>query len=294
MKSFLLFLFLFISTSDGFMENLGPSVGKKQIRSGLDKLVDSKDIMEKQMKLQLHVGDEQKGFLSVRDMVIQLGGKVGLDEDRMQLPGDTGPFSECTTGALVLSVVSPGSYISMKGEEHVECEPGACYQICWVAGRPAGHMVFGFTLPKAYQRNQAHLPEGPLFLSFPVWSKEGLEYGQNLKNEVLEEIAMYTQKWNEELDKYQAVRGRNPIMGMLHKHLAHVYATKCDELYDYSLETIPEDGDCIVMQEDLLISKRGLIWKSNGEHDVLIGQADVSLVDSGPTLQSFSKGKLRP
>lgn len=289
MKTFLL-LFLFIPTSSGFMENF-KSAAKKKIRPGLNELINSQD--KKQLNLQWHVGSTENGFLSVKDMVIELGGQIGLDEDRMELPGDKGPFSGCSTSASRVNIISKGSYISMKGQEHVECER-SCYQVSWVSGRPAGTLVCGFTLAQSYKRNNAVLPEGPLFLSFPVWTKEGLQYGQNLKNEVLEEIAMYTQKWEAELVKYQAVREHNPIMAMIHQHLADVYATKCDDLYDYSLDTIPEDDDCIEMQDDLLISKRGLIWKCNGETDVLIGQADVSLVDSGPTFSSFSTGKLRP
>ena len=291
MHSFLL-LFLCIPSSRGFMENFNgkKSLLKKEIRPDLHDVVDQQDTT--QVDIQLHVGDEDSGFLTVKDMIIQLGGPYNEnEEDRMKLPGDDGPFSECSSGGRRLNVVSKGSYVNMKGEQHVDCEKGS-WEMCWVRGRPAGTVVFGFNLPQAHSRSNAILPEGDMWLSFPVWTIDGLKYGQSLKKEVLDEIEMYNRKWQEELDKYEVTD--NPIMMMIHERNAHIYATKCDELYDYSLETIPEDTDCFQLQEDLLLSKRGLIWKNNGQNDVRIGQAVASSVGKGPTLSSFSTGKLRP
>jgi len=284
-------LLLVIPSSLGFMENFNQRKPvSREVRPDLRDICDQQDT--RQLNVQMHVGDDESGFLTVKDMVIELGGRIKEDEEkRMRLPGDDGPYAGCTSGARFLNVVEKGSFISMKGEQHVDCEKG-CWEMCWVRGRPAGTVVFGFSLPEAYNRNNAILPEGDMWLSFPVWTADGLEYGQSLKRGALEEIEMYNQKWQEELEKYEMTD--NPIMGMIYKQNAHRYATKCDELYDYSLETIPDDEDCAKLQDDLLLSKTGLIWKNNGKNDVLLGHAIAFPVDNGPTLSSFSSGRLRP
>ena len=130
-----------------------------------------------------------------------------------------------------------------------------------------------------------------MWLSFPIWSSEGLKIGQTAKREVLDEIEMYTRKWNEELDKYAMTN--NPIMKAIHERNADMYATKCDDLYDFSLDTIPDDEDCFKLQEDLLLSNTGLIWKKDGKNDVLLGHT-IASPSEGQPLSSFSSGKLRP
>jgi hypothetical protein len=293
--SFLLVLFLYISSSHAFMQNLN---GKKQqlvnneIRPDLNDIVDLVQQDNTQLNIQLHVGDEESGFLTVQDMIIQLGGRYNEnEEERVKLPGNNGRNSKCTSGGHRLNILSRGTYVNMKGLQHIDCEKG-CWEMCWARGMPAGTVVFAFDIPRSYSRNKAILPGGDMWLSFPVWTMEGLKYGQAEKKKVLDKMEMYTRKWNEELDKYELTD--NPIMKAIHERNAHIYATKEDELYDYSLDTIPEDDECSKLQEDLLLSNRGLIWKKDGKDDVLLGHAISSLCFKEPSLSSFSSGRLRP
>jgi hypothetical protein len=291
LHSFLLLSILFVSSSHAFMDNF---TGKKQpvnveIRPDLMDVVDRQD--NTQLNIQLHVGDRESGFLTVQDMIIQLGGQYDEEkEGRVMLPGVNGAYSKCTSGGRRMNIVSKGKYVNMKGTQHIDCDK-ECWEMCWVRGSPAGTIIFAFNLPQTYSRNEAILPEGPMWLSFPVWTEDGLKYGQMAKQELLDEIEMYTRKWNEELDKYELTD--NPIMKAIHERNAHIYATKCDDLWDYSLDTIPEDEHCSKLQEDLLLSNRGLIWKKHGNEDVLLGNAVVSLCE-GTSLSSFSSGRLRP
>ena len=247
-------------------------VSKNEIRPDLLDIVDQTD--NTKLNIQLHVGDESDGFLTVQDMIVQLGGRYDEnDEERVKLPGGNGQNTKCTSGGRRLNVISKGNYVNMKGLQHVDCNMG-CWEMCWVRNRPAGVIVVAFNVPQTYSRNKAVLPDGDMWISFPVWTIEGLKYGQTAKRKVLDEIEMYTQKWNEELDKYEMTS--NPVMRAIHEHNAHTYATKCDDLYDYSLDTIPEDNQCSKLQEDLLLSKKGLIWKKDGKDDILLGHAVAS------------------
>ena len=263
---------------------------KIEIRPDLYDIVDQQE--NTQLNLQLHVGDDETGFLTVQDMIIQLGGHYNEDADEhVELPGSNGSYSECVCGNRCLDVLSKGHFVNMDGLQHVDCDKGS-WEMCWVRGSPAGTVVFAFNLPQAYSRNEAVLCEGDTWVSFPVWTVEGLRYGQTAKKKVLDEIELYTKKWNEELDKYEMTG--NPIMKAFHERNAHIFAEKCDELYDYSLDTIPDDDQYSQLQEDLLLSKKGLIWKKDGDGDVLLGHAIATTSCKGSSLSSFSSGRLRP
>jgi hypothetical protein len=286
-KQYALFLlFIFVLSSYAFVHQ--PS--KNGIRPELLDIVDQQD--NTQLKIELHVGDESSGYLTVKDMIVQFGGRYDENEDEhMKLPGKSDRNAKYTSGGRRLNIVSKGNYINMKGLQHIDCNMG-CWEMCWAKGSPAGMIIVAFNLPQTYSRNNAILPGGDMWLSFPVWTREGLKIGQIAKREVLDEIEMYDQKWNEELDKYEMTS--NPIMRAIHERNAHIYATKCDDLYDYSLDTIPEDDQCSKLQEDLFISKRGLIWKKDGKDDVLLGHAVASPVHGRASLSSYSSGTLRP
>jgi len=282
-----LLIFQYIASSHAFVENIGrkEKLVNNKIRADINDVVNQQ--VNKQLNIQLHVGDEESGFLTVQDMIIQLGDRYNKDEEeRVRLP-----CNDVSSGGHRLNVVSKGTYVNMKGLQHVDCDKG-CWEICWTRGSPAGTILFALNLPQTYSRNEVILPGGNLWLSFPVWTSEGLKYGQKAKQEVLDEIEFYDRKWNEELDEYEMTE--NPIMRMIHEWSAHFYATKCDDLYDYSLDTIPDDEHCHKLQEDLLLSSRGLIWKRDGNDDVLMGHAIVSPFCTDPSLSSFSSGVLKP
>jgi len=288
---FLLVLFLYISSSRAFMQNLNGKVQhlvNNEIRPDLNDVVNLVQQDNTQLNIQLHVGDEENGFLTVQDMIIQLGGRYDENEERVKLPGTNGRNSKCTSGGRRLNILSKGTYVNMKGTQHIDCEKG-CWEMCWARGMPAGTIVFAFDLPQTYSRNKAVLPGGDTWLSFPIWTMEGLKYGQAERKKVVDKMEMYSRKWNEELDKYELTD--NPIMKAIHERNAHIYATKEDELYDYSLDTIPEDNQYSKLQEDLLLSNRGLIWKKDGNEDVLLGHAIASPCSS---LSSLSSGRFRP
>lgn len=293
------FLLLVLSStwsSDAFMGNLNgkqQKLVKSEIRPDLYDIVDRQCQDNTQLDIQLHVGDDESGFLTVQNMVIQLGGTYndGEASEHVKLPGSDGVYSECSSGAHRLKILSKGQFVTMDGLQHIDCQKG-CWEMCWMRGTPAGTIVFAFNLPQTYSRNNAVLPEGSMWVSFPLWSVEGLKFGQAAKQEVLDEIELYNQKWNEELEKYSLTN--NPIMKAIHERNADIFAEKCDEIWDYSMNTIPDDDQCHMLQEDLLLSKRGLLWKKDGDKDILLGDAFASPSCKGRTLSSYSSGILRP
>lgn len=266
---------------------------KNEIKPDLCDMIDRQCKDNTQLDIQMHVGDDETGFLTVQGMTVQLGGPYDDKEadQHTKLPGSDGASADCCSGAYRLNFLCKGHFVNMEGTQYIDCQKGS-WEMCWARGRPAGTMVFAFHLPQTYSRNQAILPEGDVWLSFPIWSVDGLKHGQMAKQKVMDEIEFYTQKWNEELDKYQLTK--NPIMKAIHERNADIYAGKCDEIWDYSLSTIPDDDQCHQLQEDLLLSKQGLLWTKKGDRDILFGNAIASPTCKGTTLSSFSSGKLRP
>ena len=84
----------------------------------------------------------------------------------------------------------------------------------------------------------------------------------------MDEIEFYDRKWNEELEKYKLTN--NPIMQAIHRRNAHIFSGKYDDIWDYSLATIPDSDQCHKLQEDLLLSKKGLLWIKDGNDDLLL------------------------
>eukprot|EP00536_Pseudo-nitzschia_multiseries_P001672 jgi/Psemu1/283189/fgenesh1_pg.21_\ len=285
-----------VNRSCAFMESLGGKGQKlvnNEIRPDLYDVVDRQCKDNTQLDVQLNVGDEENGFMTIQKMVVQLGGPCNDDEatEYVKLPGKDGAHSKCSSGGHSLNILSKGQFVNMDGLQHVDCQK-ACWEMLWMRGRPAGTLVFAFNLPQTYSRNNAALPKGDIWMSFPLWTTEGLKYGQAAKQKVLDEMEFYNRKWNEELVKYQLTK--NPIMKAIHERNAHIFAEKSDQAWDYSLATIPDDDQCMKLQEDLLLSKKGLLWMKNGNDDVLLGDVVASASCKGTTLSSFSSGKLRP
>jgi hypothetical protein len=177
----------------------------------------------------------------------------------------------------------------MNGSQYIECNAGCCWEMCWVRKRPAGNIVLGFHLPKTYSRNKAILPKGDMWISFPVWTQDGLIYGQMEKKRVLNEIELNEIKRDEELDKFDMTN--NPIMKAIHLNSAYSFDAKCDEmLNDYSLDTIPDSDQFSKLQENTLLSKNGLIWNKDGNDDVLLGRATITTTTSSSSSSTSSGG----
>jgi len=259
----------------------------KEIRPDLYDLIDQQE--NTKLNIQLHVGDEETGFLSVNDMIVEINCNQAAD-DHISLPGSDGLYhSECASGHRRMDVLSKGQFINMNGSQYIDCNAGCCWEMCWVRNRPAGNIVLGFHLPKTYSRNKAILPKGDMWISFPVWTQDGLIYGQMEKKRVLNEIELNEIKRDEELDKFDMTN--NPIMKAIHLNSAYSFDAKCDEmLNDYSLDTIPDSDQFSKLQENTLLSKNGLIWNKDGNDDVLLGRATITTTTSSSSSSTSSGG----
>jgi hypothetical protein len=144
----------------------------------------------------------------------------------------------------------------------------SCY--CYVAVI----QVCAFRLPQDYKRNDAILPCGDMWLSFPVWTEQGLKDGLAEKKRIMGQIQANLVKRDEELEKYDQTQ--NPIQKAFFLRNAFAFAEKCNSLHHFLLDTIPEENQTFELQENLLLATNGLVWKRNGNGHVLLGSAIVS------------------
>jgi hypothetical protein len=125
-----------------------------------------------------------------------------------------------------------------------------------------------------YTRNDAVLPCGDMWLSFPVWTLEGLIHGQSEKRRIMELIKMNLLKRDEELEKFDNTN--NPIKKALYLRNAFNFAERCGQLHHHTLDTIPDENQILSLQDNLILATNGLIWRKNGDGHVLLGSALVT------------------
>jgi hypothetical protein len=136
-------------------------------------------------------------------------------------------------------------------------------------------IVCAFRLPQDYKRNDAILPCGEIWFSFPLWTEDGLKAGQAEKQRIMRKIQENVEKRDEELAKFDGTQ--NPIKKAFYLRNAFSFAEKCNTLHHYLLDTIPSDDDTFELQENLILATNGLVWRKNGDGGhVLLGSAVVS------------------
>jgi hypothetical protein len=260
--------------ASGFIGNMfQPPVAV--VRPDLLKITDRQE--DKKLNLQLHIGQEQGGpQMTVTKMVIELHHEPA-DYEHASLPGADGPQKQLSCGHRRLEVLSEGSFINLEGTQKVQTDKG-CWEMCWRKGKPAGTLICGFELPQDYIRNEASLPMGTIFLSFPLFTEEGLKIGQEEKGKIEHQLDRFLHERDEALEAYDMTN--NPVMKALHLRNAFVALEKHSDADHITIESIPDDDEVMHLQDDLLLTTKGLIWSKDGDfhsgENTILGLATIS------------------
>lgn len=269
-------LFLLVSSvslTSGFLFDMFQQ--PMSVKPDLLQLTDKQS--EKILNVQLHVGDDEQGpRMSIADLMIELHHEHA-DYEHTSLPGADGRHHKLSSGHRRLDVLGKGHYVDLKGTQHVDMHK-ACWEMCWRKDRPAGTLICGFELDKDYRRNDAVLPKGEVFVSFPLWTREGLKIGQEEKHKVELQLEHYLQERDEALRAFDETD--NPIMKAIHIRQAFAATDKYNAVDHHTLSTIPFDHQVFPIQDDLLLTVKGLLWTRDSEQPdshILLGHADVAL-----------------
>jgi hypothetical protein len=281
--SFFLCVSLLLASTKGFsFENLFQP--PKSIKPDLLQITEKQQ--DQLLKIHLNIvghddGDEQEDdsgpphMMAVKDLLVELHHEPA-EYDHTSLPGANGPHHKLSSGHRRLDVISEGQYINMQGMQKVQMTKG-CWEMCWRKDKPAGTLICGFDVPHDYRRNEAVLPQGEIFVSFPLWTKEGLKIGQDEKRKVEVQLERFLEERDDALVKFEETE--NPIMKALFFQSAMAALEKYNNVDHHTMETIPMDHQVFPIQDDLLLTTKGLIWgkdASSGGH-ILLGDASVAL-----------------
>lgn len=237
-------------------------------------------VAQEGQKLDIHlqIGQKKDAPMYLQGLQLVLGDKI--EKSKVKMPGKHGPHPNLSSGIGGVDVVTEPFFIGMNGRENVLLEDG-CWELIWRDGAPAGSLICAFDVPDDYVRNQATLTRGVVYLSFPVWTAEGLIDMQARKVDVMTRGEALLSDRDAELAKMQETD--NILMKALH------YRNAAEAVERFSLtgyhrfkEEVPDQEDVMPIHGGLLLTTKGTVWtkdKAGGlffnKHHNLLGSAVV-------------------
>ncbi|KAL7551188.1 hypothetical protein ACHAWF_014384 [Thalassiosira exigua] len=195
------------------------------------------------------------------------------------LPGANGPNPQLSSGAKALELLKEGKFIGHDGMRLVGMENGA-WEMIWRRNANAGALVCGFDVPEEVKRNEAVIPKGKLYATFPIWTDESLRTLRERKALAEEKALEATDRLKDAARKFE--EERNPLMKALHFR----EACKAHEDIDYSghrsYSKMPLDRDMIDLEGGLHLCSLGTVWTKKGGfmgNQFLLGSATIAKAD---------------
>lgn len=214
--------------------------------------------------------------IGIDNLLIELFGNESADPKRTSLPGADGPNPQLSSGPKSLVVVNQGNYVDLAGTQSMKLQDGA-WEMIWRNNARAGALICAFNLVEEVKRNNAHIPEGRIYFTFPLWTAASLQDLRERKAKAEDVAAEAIERHNNEVRLMQETN--NLLMKALHFR----NACKAHEDLDYSgfraYQKMPLESEMIQLESDLHLCSVGTIWTKKdglfGDH-VLLGSARVS------------------
>ena len=203
---------------------------------------------------------------------------------RITLPGADGPRPILSSGPHRIDVTNNGSFINMDGLQSVPLKHGV-WELVWRDDGLAGLIICGLQLDRDARRNDAILPKGNLYLTFPIWSTQRLKEKQAEKKEAELKYKEFETERNLQLEKLKETPN------LLKKAMYFRQAAKAVENMDntgfHLLVNLPTEDEVLniggtASDEGVLkIVKTGTLWsktgsfRSNDGKQKLIGTASL-------------------
>lgn len=215
--------------------------------------------MGKVLDIRLTVGGRDSDQLFVADgFQFELGEEGSDDVVAVPLPGANGPNPHLSRGAHAVETTKDGTFISLEGMQTVELRDGA-WEMVWRRNSVAGMLVCGFNLGEDARRNSCVLEKGAIYITFPVYTEEGLATVQANKAKKQAAYDMHKKERDVQLDLVRDAP--NPLMKALH------YRNACqsvESMYDTGLRRLAEvpstEADVIKIGVGLRAVKTGTLW----------------------------------
>jgi len=237
---------------------------KHSTNPGLADLVQLKSENVK-LECRLEIGKGREGDVGLPRFVM-FGMTVELSSDTPTkdypgLPGVNGPRPSTSGGAFAVKVTEEPYFVNLNGMQRVPFKDG-CWEVVWRNDAPFGTLICGFNLPKSVSHNGAHLPDGRLYMSFPVWTEKGLAAFQSKKHELGKRVEGFQQK---KLDAVVKMHESNNLFTKMKHYRDAAYAM---EQMDFSgihcYNNVPRSDEVVPLANGMLVHKKGSL-SSKGE-----------------------------
>jgi len=205
-----------------------------KVNPSLNKFAEAQE--EALLKINLDIGDVEmqngnvviKGNrLGIDNMLLKLHGHEKAGPHHVNLPGANGPNPQLSSGPKSLVVVNQGKYVDLTGVKSVKLENPA-WEMIWRNNANAGALICAFHLAEEVKRNDAALPKGRFYLTFPIWTTASLQDLRERKAIAEEKAVEAMARHENEVRMMQETN--NPLMKALHFR----NACKAHEDLDYS------------------------------------------------------------
>jgi len=220
--------------------------------------------------------------LGIDGLTVELKNDKG-DLKLPKMPGSDGPNPQLSSGSKSLEVVEEGKFVDFSGTRRATLSNGA-WELVWRKNANAGALICGFDVPVAIERNEAKIPEGRLFVTFPVWNDCTLKDLRERKQVAEEKAVKAADRLKEHSEKMEATN--NLIQKALHFRQACKAAEEIDYSGYRSYRSMPLHRDMISVNGGLNICTLGTVWTKKdaifGADHVLLGSASAQAGDLVP------------
>lgn len=247
---------------------------------GLQQLTQSQEGAK--FSVRMDIGQsENEAHLNLDGLGLELLQTGVPKSERVGLPGCDGPHPKTSTGGLAVNVFSTPCFIDMFGTQKVRFEKGA-WEVIWKKDQRCGALICGFQLPVGAQRNAntAGLTAGRVYLSFPIWTEDGLAGRQSEKREAELKCKEYNEEKMDEIKKFEETS--NLFMKAVHYRNAVAAVEKIDFSGIRTMDHVPGETDVLPIGNGLLMNTQGTMWNKAtdffGEKHKMLGDAFLSPV----------------
>lgn len=185
-----------------------------------------------------------------------------------------------STGIHDIALLQNPFYINWRGKQDVALEKGG-WELIWSEKSPHGFLVCGFVSPEKVKRTKdAFLDAGRFFMYHRVWTEETLALERERRLKIQEEVA---EKLKDRDAYFQKLADEKENMGS--KVMSYAKAAKSmndfyTSGYEESLFVPFYDTQVLKIDENCIVSTRGLVYKTNDNGEAIkIGDSKVEFLE---------------
>jgi hypothetical protein len=180
------------------------------------------------------------------------------------MPGFNGPHPMSSSGIGPIQIHEAGHYITLETASSVAV--GAAnhqWELIWNEQSPAGVLVCGIELQDNVIMNQAMIPKGIMYLSFPVWNAKWLQEYQLKKQEC--ELASKLHIHEQDAELLKMSQTNNVLAKMIHYRNAFAAVEQYSLQPRKMLSSVPSDAEVITIGHNddnsaaVLLSRMGTV-----------------------------------